>query len=1120
WSILDPQGSTVLEEEGVLNDFGTLWGSVDLTSEMPLGAYRVQFNDGSRDLGAATIFRLEEYKLPEFTVRVTPAMDGDAPRVLRPGQEAVIDILAEYTFGGPVAGAQVEAVVSSSPYWMQSPIVRPYPWCYEQPRRGWQPRNVVHRVTLETDAEGRATLRVPPQQADHDIELGIEARVTDSSRREITGTGIVRVTLQGYAVRLEPSHRVVRPGARTEITVRAIDANQRPRSVTGKVTIERQTWRERWIDPRGVEHTVAPRLSRDRIGWTCDRRAYEYEEVLSTSVTTDDEGRGAIAFSPEVAGVYRVTWRSPDDPINGDSEEDELLRDWIEAETLIWAADPSTTEVVHEPTTGIDIIIDRDTFRAGETAPVMLVADATGRWVLFGVEDDSIHDLQVIQMTGDARIVQLPIGIEHQPNVYLHATSVHDGAAAMDTVEVVVPPIDEYLEVVVALDRDAYEPGETGVITVHTTDQDGNPVPAEVGLALIDESILAIQQPFAGDPRKTFFSGRRGHGVRTRASCGSPYVRLVQDPAGDGLVDERVLATGEDRVLELPEQSRDWFGGAVMVDGAMAESQGRGRGNAMRQMAPSSPAGAAPMEMAAADKALSGGEAGGPEDLGNVTVRSDFRSTLLWLPDLTTDEDGAASAEVTFADSLTTWRATARCATTGVQFGMSTANAKTRKPLIARLQAPRFFVVGDETVLSGVLNNNTDEAMQVTVGLQADGLAMRGLMLDGRVQGGERTVVTIPAGGEARVDFSVLAEVSGTANVTLSARAGKHDDGMTKTYPIEAHGIEQLIAHATVLRDGDVTINVELPRARSDTTLAVQVAPSLAVTMLDALPYLVDYPYGCTEQTMSRFLPAVITASTLRDLKLDPDAAMARVFGGIEQAHVDKTHPKKGAGLDALADVFRTSVARLEDTQNADGGWGWWPEGQSDRFMTAYVVWGLALARQAGADVAPTALGRAQKWLDEALVKDERSPSSQAWLLHAAAVAAAITERREGADLREAALENIIASREGLPIYGIALTALAAHEMREPATAEMLARNLASAVKRDNAPGRSIVVRDGARGGSATATAHWGETARWWRWHDGAVETTSFAIRALLAIDPDNELIAPAVNWLIGNRRA
>ena len=39
--------------------------------------------------------------------------------------------------------------------------------------------------------------------------------------------------------------------------------------------------------------------------------------------------------------------------------------------------------------------------------------------------------------------------------------------------------------------------------------------------------------------------------------------------------------------------------------------------------------------------------------------------------------------------------------------------------------------------------------------------------------------------------------------------------------------------------------------------------------MVDALPYLVSYPYGCTEQTLSRFLPTVLTQKVLLDMNLD-----------------------------------------------------------------------------------------------------------------------------------------------------------------------------------------------------------------------------------------------------------
>ncbi len=101
--------------------------------------------------------------------------------------------------------------------------------------------------------------------------------------------------------------------------------------------------------------------------------------------------------------------------------------------------------------------------------------------------------------------------------------------------------------------------------------------------------------------------------------------------------------------------------------------------------------------------------------------------------------------------------------------------------------------------------------------------------------------------------------------------------------------------------------------------------------MLDALPYLIDYPYGCTEQTMSRFLPATIVARTLRARGLSAEDAMTRVFGGIEPDNASKTHPKGKHSLDELATMTRQGLERLYDFQHGDGGWGWWKDGELTR---------------------------------------------------------------------------------------------------------------------------------------------------------------------------------------------
>ncbi len=128
---------------------------------------------------------------------------------------------------------------------------------------------------------------------------------------------------------------------------------------------------------------------------------------------------------------------------------------------------------------------------------------------------------------------------------------------------------------------------------------------------------------------------------------------------------------------------------------------------------------------------------------------------------------------------------------------------------------------------------------------------------------------------------------------------------MRRSLPIYAHGIEKLETAAGKLRGAELRASVTLPERRRSTRLEILLAPSLAVAMLDALPYLIEYPYGCTEQTMSRFLPAVITARTLAELGLAREDVVGRVFGGIEPEHAAKTHPRGSRDLDELDAVVR-----------------------------------------------------------------------------------------------------------------------------------------------------------------------------------------------------------------------
>jgi len=1070
-TIQDPRGAKVMETNLTLNAFGSAWSELAVTDKMPLGEYRVTFEHGAKSVGFASLFRLEEFKLPEFKVAVsTPEQDGRKQTFLL-GDTVEADIKADYYSGGPVANASVEVVVRKRPYHRSWYPPREFDWFYRDftTERRWRRNDgeVVKRETVKTDAEGRARVKFDTERSGQELEYFIEARVTDASRREIVGAGDVRVGNQRYFVYATPDNRLRRPGQKAHITLRAQDANDQALGVTGKVAVARLVWKEGWTNQWG-------RIYAGR---------YEEKEISVQGVTIAADGAAEFVFTPADAGYYMIRWRSPQ--AGGRP---------VTAECNVWATTEEDADIGYLHAGGVEIVVDKDTFREGETAAVMLAAPASGRWVLFGVEGGGIGDYQMVKLEGASKLIQLPVLEKHVPNIFLTAACFSDAQFSTDQKQVIVPPVKHYLSVTVTADRVAYQPREEAKLQVTVTDFAGKPVEAEVSLAVADEAVLYIQEDLAGDPRKFFYGEKRGLQVQTWTSFNiKPLRREKQKEVGHEIGNAPDLADETDKRLFM----KGMFGGRpragraseVDMDGFAA------MGGMMEEME-------APM-FASGDALASPVPASAGEVA--VVVRSDFRATAFWQPDLTTDAKGRAGATVTLPDSLTSWQGKARVLTKDNQFGIADVSFVARLPLTCRLQAPRFFVVGDTCTVSAVIQNNTDEAVPVRADLAVSGLSVINLKPETR---------NLKPHAETRVDWTVVATGAGEAKLTASAKGGKIGDAMEKTYLVHDHGIEKFLGASTKMRGESATLRIDLPAARrADTTeLVVQVAPSIAVTMLDALPYLANYPYGCTEQTMSRFLPSVVVAKTLKDLGLSPEAVADKLFGGIEAANrANRTNT-----LHEMDAMVAAGLERLYDFQHGDGGWGWWKYGDSDSYMTAYVLWGLALAKEAGLEIRSGVAERGLDWLEKKLIEAEDQPDLQAWELHA------LSAHRRVSEFSRTAMTNLWEKRDGLNAYSKALFLLATVKYGDPDQhAAILAQNLRDGVFKDESPDASVLLQSqiGNRQSAILPTARWGAGTSWWRWSEGPIESTAFVLKALLAANPGDDLIEPAMNWLVKNRR-
>ena len=459
-------------------------------------------------------------------------------------------------------------------------------------------------------------------------------------------------------------------------------------------------------------------------------------------------------------------------------------------------------------------------------------------------------------------------------------------------------------------------------------------------------------------------------------------------------------------------------------------------------------------------------------DLVQPTIRKNFKDTAFWQPDVITGADGRATVKVDLPDNLTTWRATARGVTADTKVGVTKYKVVARKDVIMRLETPRFVTQGDTVTLSGIVHNylNADKSTQIS--LEVDGA---------QLQNSGKQTVTIGKQGEQRIDWQISAPNVGEIKLLAKALTDTESDAVELPLTVVPRGLHQVKNESAAFSDenAEKTFSLNLPqsadaRAR---TLRIDVAPSVAGTLFGALDYLTTYPYGCTEQTMSSFLPNVIVSQALKDVK----SSSIRDSNDLPR--------KVQKGLD-----------RLYAYQHNDGGWGWWKDDQSDPFMTAYVVSGLTLAKQNGYQPDDSRISSGREKLKQMLDSGATEAGTQIDLETRAFMVYAL---EESGDLESRHLEKIFSDRNSLQPYGRALLALTLKQRKDDKRAREVAAEIERTVEADDF--------------SASWASHRKAMLDFAESND--TEATALSLKALARIKPDSALLPRVARWLVSNRR-
>jgi len=460
-------------------------------------------------------------------------------------------------------------------------------------------------------------------------------------------------------------------------------------------------------------------------------------------------------------------------------------------------------------------------------------------------------------------------------------------------------------------------------------------------------------------------------------------------------------------------------------------------------------------------------------DLVQPTIRKNFKDTAFWQPDVVTGSDGKATVKVDLPDNLTTWRATARGVTADTKVGATKYKVVARKDVIMRLETPRFVTQGDTVTLSGIVHNylNADKSTQIS--LEVNGA---------QLQNSGKQTVTITRQGEHRIDWQISAPSVGEIKLLAKALTDTESDAVELPLTVVPRGLHQVKNESASFSDenAEKTFSLNLPpnadaRARS---FKIEVAPSVAGSLFGALDYLTTYPYGCTEQTMSSFLPNVIVTQALKNVKTS----------SIKDSN---DLPKK----------VQKGMDRLYAYQHNDGGWGWWKDDQSDPFMTAYVVSGLTLAKQNGYEPDDNRIASGREKLKQMLDSGTTEAGTQIDLETRAFMVYAL-EESGGGDGHY--VEKIFNERGNLQPYGRALLALTLKQRKDDKRAREVAAEIERTVSADD------------------FSAYWSSSRKpmldFAETND--TEATALSLKALARIKPDSPVLAKVARWLVSNRHS
>jgi uncharacterized protein YfaS (alpha-2-macroglobulin family) len=1122
--LYDANHQVVHKQSFKTNEFGSYHGSFVLPETGLTGTFRIETARGQQ------YFNVEEYKRPTFSVNVNQPDSGYAlnGKVTVKGEALA---LAGFPITDAAVNYRVERTVEM-PWWR---------WW----RGGWPNSGAREQIafgTLKTDANGKFIIEfiaMEPDKISYPDEyyrFEITADVVDVSgeTRAATQSVVVGKTTLLLSTFNAP---IAKAGELNEIEITATNLNGSPVNASGKVEIYQLIPAQKAFRKRLWPATDQYQLSIEEFS-----KRFPIDEVLSdTSGIKPRLGEKVFDKSFNTAHTTKVdvpaskNWKAGQYMIKlsaNDSKGEPVKFEHIFTFYNTSDSKPAVPDFLWSH-------VENPLAQPGEDVRLQI---SSGVEVEILVETElkgKIINRQTLLIKDKLVSLKIPVLESYRGNFSLHISTTCHNRFYQQSHNVEVPHSNKKLNLAIETFRDKMEPGSNEEWTVKITDDKNKAVSAEVLAGMYDASLDALGFPnswllfpFVSRGSRMAWSVAGAFDISggwayqkdwneyvpyyPASPCGINYFGL-----GSHYYDIKTLSMGNSDMLQTRGsriETRD-------MDGAVAEKE-----MSLELVANDTPA--PPASVA----------------VNPVQVRENFNETAFFQPQLYTDKNGILSVKFTLPESITSWKFMALGHTKSLQIGEVSQEVVAQKTLMVIPNAPRFMRHGDEFLFTGKVVNLSTENVSAEVSLSFTDVE-KGSAAN-LLTGSAKQNITLASNESKAVQWNVkVPENLNWVDFVMSAISEKHSDGEKRSLAVLPN--RMLVTESMpmpVYGKGITTFQFDhLLKSAEETglkhhRLTLEFSANPAWYAVQALPYLMEYPYDCSEQIFTRFyansLAAHIVSSKPGIAEMfkkystqTPEALWSNLQKNQELKGVlleetpwvlnaqNEAESKKNMALlfdlNRMAAEQQKAIDKLAEAQLAEGAWPWFKGMMPSRYITQYLVEGMGRLKYLGVDATRhtrmTAMAdKAILWLDIEFVKDfKKIKKPEEERLHAGIVyylyvRSLFPERARSAELQKAFdfyLDKAPGQWVELDLYSQGMLALATYRMNRKSLSEEIVKSLAERSIFNNEQGR-----------------YWKNTWGFY-WYNLPIETHSLMVEVFSETGAQKTFVNELKLWLLKQKQ-